>query len=149
MQPPRRGRSVVHPVVTLVVVGDADWLADPLRAPAFPISKSAPLTRPSRNPLRAARRFISHDQRPSARSALHRALGLLDPLLVRREIAVGQRLVCSRKAACASLSALVAAGLSLARRRVSSALPPSRYFHRSFLEHLVQRLLQGVPDPDD
>ena len=68
-------RSVVHPdELTLVVVGDADRWPTPLRA-AFPISKSAPLTRPSRNPAarRAAR--ISRDQRPSARSRAAPRLG--------------------------------------------------------------------------
>ena len=90
------------------------------------------------------------DQRPSARSARFTA-ALASSIFfwyVPRSPAFSA-LSAASNAADASLSALVAAGLSaLPVGVLPSAAAAFVGRHRSFLEHLVQRLLQGVPDPD-
>ena len=59
-------RSVVHPdELTLVVVGDAERLADPLRATGFPDLEVRALTSPAVTP----RAFLRGRSAPSARSA--------------------------------------------------------------------------------
>jgi hypothetical protein len=106
-------RSVVHPdELTLVVVGDAERLAEPLRQQASPTSKSG--RPPSGQP-------------PSARSARFTAAlaSFIFFWYVARSPEVSA-LSAASKAASASLSAFVAAGLStLPVGLFPSALPSS------------------------
>ena len=152
-------RSVVHPdELTLVVVGDAERLAEPLRATGFPDleirtpasigtasvgNRAAAVTEPRRSDRHASssasddevggfratmrRAHQSRAQPPSARSARFTAAlaSCIFFWYVPRSPAVSA-LSAASKAADASLSALVAAGLSASPVGVfPSALPPS------------------------